>query len=114
MRARRLVAAVATVAAVVLAGCTSPLPPAPSPGAGPLRIGTLVPSTGLMSSVGPAEAAGISLAVKDVDDAGGVLGQPMTVVEGDAGLRREGGIDIQAGGAKIEGWHRRGSNSRIS
>jgi ABC-type branched-subunit amino acid transport system substrate-binding protein len=48
-------------------------------------IGTLVPKTGSLAHLGPAEAAGIALAVKEVNAAGGVLGQPLTTIDGDSG-----------------------------
>jgi branched-chain amino acid transport system substrate-binding protein len=87
---RRAVAAVVVAPALVfsaaLAGCTKP--PAPTTTAsstGPLVLGTLLPMTGGFAHVGPAEEAGLQLAVKDIDAAGGVLGQPVTVVDSDSG-----------------------------
>lgn len=52
---------------------------------GPLVIGTLLPLTGNLAFLGPPEVAGAKLAVNDVNAAGGVLGQPVQLVEGDSG-----------------------------
>ncbi|MGY2085101.1 ABC transporter substrate-binding protein [Blastococcus sp. SYSU DS0539] len=63
--------------------------PAPaSPGAtsdDPLVIGTLLPLTGNLAFLGPPEVAGARLAVQEINDAGGVLGQQVQLVEGDSG-----------------------------
>ncbi len=62
--------------------------PAPVTGAaagGPLVIGTLLPLTGNLAFLGPPEVAGAKLAVQDINAAGGVLGQPVQLVEGDSG-----------------------------
>jgi hypothetical protein len=52
---------------------------------GPLIIGTLLPLTGNLAFLGPPEVAGAKLALNDVNAAGGVLGQPAQLVEGDSG-----------------------------
>lgn len=84
-------AATALVLAVgLLAACSAPAPApagagADQPAATPLTIGTLVPSTGSLAHLGPPEAAGIALAIKQINAAGGVLGQPVSVIEGDSG-----------------------------
>ena len=69
-----------------------PLPPAPSAtstvvpsGDGVLRIGTLFPSTGVLSYLGGGQAAGVTLAVKEINDDGGVLGKPVEVLARDSG-----------------------------
>ena len=46
-------------------------------GDGTLKIGTLLPSTGSLAFLGPPEFAGVDLAVKDINEAGGVLGKPL-------------------------------------
>jgi len=51
----------------------------------PLVIGTLLPLTGNLAFLGPPEVAGARLAVQDINAAGGVLGQPVQLVEGDSG-----------------------------
>ncbi len=52
---------------------------------GTLTIGTLLPQTGSLASLGPPEFAGVSLAVKEINDAGGVLGKPVAKVDSDSG-----------------------------
>ncbi|MCZ2814668.1 ABC transporter substrate-binding protein [Modestobacter sp. VKM Ac-2984] len=51
----------------------------------PLVIGTLLPLTGNLAFLGPPEVAAAQLAVNEVNEAGGVLGQPVQLVEGDSG-----------------------------
>ena len=61
---------------------------APAPAAkgdGTLKIGTLLPQTGSLAFLGPPEFAGVDLAVKDVNDAGGVNGTPIEVTNSDSG-----------------------------
>ncbi len=92
----RLAAAVAAVAALslALAACapepkpvkTSPPPTVAAPsGDGILRIGTLFPTTGTASFIGPAQVAGVEVAVKEINLAGGVLGKPVEVLHRDSG-----------------------------
>jgi ABC-type branched-subunit amino acid transport system substrate-binding protein len=50
-----------------------------------LKIGTLLPLTGNLAFLGPPEVAGAKLAIQDINAAGGVLGQPVALVEGDSG-----------------------------
>jgi hypothetical protein len=52
---------------------------------GPLVIGTLLPLTGSLAFLGPPEVAGAKLAINDLNAAGGVLGAPVQLVEGDSG-----------------------------
>ncbi|SFD83530.1 ABC transporter substrate-binding protein [Blastococcus tunisiensis] len=62
--------------------------PAPAPAGAtgdPLVIGTLLPLTGNLAFLGPPEVAGAALAVQDINAAGGVLGQPVQLIEGDSG-----------------------------
>ena len=40
-----------------------------------LKIGTLLPQTGSLAFLGPPEFAGVDLAIKDINDAGGVIGK---------------------------------------
>jgi ABC-type branched-subunit amino acid transport system substrate-binding protein len=51
---------------------------------GGLIIGTLLPQTGSLAFLGPPEIAGVNLAIKDINDAGGVLGSPVTAVHADS------------------------------
>ena len=52
---------------------------------GTLTIGTILPQTGNLAFLGPPEFAGAELAIKDINDAGGVLGKPVAYIEGDSG-----------------------------
>jgi len=75
--------AVAAVAALALAACSSSTTPTTSGSTAPgydgpaLKIGTLLPQTGSLAFLGPPEIAGVDLAIKDINDAGGVLGKPV-------------------------------------
>jgi branched-chain amino acid transport system substrate-binding protein len=51
----------------------------------PLKIGTILPVTGTLAFLGPPEIAGVGLAVEHINEAGGVLGQDVTVEWGDSG-----------------------------
>ena len=62
-----------------------PAPVAPGATGGPLVIGTLLPLTGSLAFLGPPEVAGVQLAVQEINAAGGVLGAPVQLVEGDSG-----------------------------
>lgn len=64
--------------------------PQPDPAFGPkadgvLRLGTILPKTGSLAFLGPPEFAGVKLGVEEVNAAGGVLGKPVEVVDGDSG-----------------------------
>jgi branched-chain amino acid transport system substrate-binding protein len=54
-------------------------------GDGRLVVGALLPETGDLASVAPAESAGAEAAVDDINAAGGVLHHPVTLVEADSG-----------------------------
>ena len=62
-----------------------PAPVAPGATGEPLIVGTLLPLTGSLAFLGPPEVAGAKLAVQEINEAGGVLGQPVQLVEGDSG-----------------------------
>ncbi|SDX62706.1 amino acid/amide ABC transporter substrate-binding protein, HAAT family (TC 3.A.1.4.-) [Modestobacter sp. DSM 44400] len=62
-----------------------PAPAAPGTTGAPLVIGTLLPLTGNLAFLGPPEVAGSQLAIQDINAAGGVLGNPVQLVEGDSG-----------------------------
>jgi ABC-type branched-subunit amino acid transport system substrate-binding protein len=72
------------------AGTKTSKAPAPSSAAavkgdGVLKIGTLLPQTGSLAFLGPPEFAGVDLALKDINDAGGVNGKPVQKVDSDSG-----------------------------
>jgi ABC-type branched-subunit amino acid transport system substrate-binding protein len=54
-------------------------------GDGTLIIGSLLPQTGNLAFLGPPEFAGVELAIKEINDAGGVLDKPVEYIEGDSG-----------------------------
>jgi len=90
--------ALAGAAALLLAGCSSSSgTEAASSGEassgatgsceadGILKIGNILPQTGNLAFLGPPEFAGVELAVKEINDAGGVLGNDVEVFDGDSG-----------------------------
>ena len=89
--------AVGAVAALALAACggsdsddagsttATTSAAATAKGDGELKIGTLLPQTGSLAFLGPPEFAGVDLAIKDINAAGGVLGKPVTEVKSDSG-----------------------------
>jgi branched-chain amino acid transport system substrate-binding protein len=89
--------AVVGVASLALAACggdddddgdttggSSPSAPA-STGDGTLALGTLLPQTGSLAFLGPPEFAGVNLAVEEINAAGGVLGEQVTITHTDSG-----------------------------
>lgn len=63
-------------AAVPASETTSPVP---------LKLGSILPTTGTLAFLGPPEIAGVDLAVNEVNAAGGVLGQDITITHRDSG-----------------------------
>jgi len=59
--------------------------PAAAKGDGTLTLGTLLPQTGSLAFLGPPEFAGVDLAVKEINEAGGVLGKPVAKIHTDSG-----------------------------
>lgn len=52
---------------------------------GVLTFGSLLPQTGSLAFLGPPEFAGVDLAVEEINEAGGVLGEDVVHVKGDSG-----------------------------
>ena len=52
---------------------------------GTLKLGTILPQTGTLSFLGPPEFAGVDLAISEVNEAGGVLGEQVEVFNADSG-----------------------------
>ena len=52
---------------------------------GTLTIGTLLPQTGSLAFLGPPEFAGVDLAIKEINEAGGVLDKEVAKVDSDSG-----------------------------
>jgi branched-chain amino acid transport system substrate-binding protein len=59
--------------------------PAAVGGDGVFKVGTLLPQTGSLAFLGPPEFAGVDLAVKEINAAGGVLGKDVVVSDTDSG-----------------------------
>jgi branched-chain amino acid transport system substrate-binding protein len=59
--------------------------PSGQPSTDPLKIGSLLPETGSLAFLGPPEFAGVNVAVKEVNAAGGVLDKDVTHLQGDSG-----------------------------
>jgi branched-chain amino acid transport system substrate-binding protein len=55
------------------------------PSTAPLKIGTVLPETGSLNFLGPPQFAAVSVAVKEINAAGGVLGNPVVNIRGDSG-----------------------------
>ena len=84
-------AALAGAVALALAACSGGGDAEPDDeGAGggesdtPLVIGSLLPQTGSLAFLGPPEIAGVDLAIAEINDAGGVLGQDVEIVHTDS------------------------------
>jgi ABC-type branched-subunit amino acid transport system substrate-binding protein len=60
---------------------------------GKLKIGALLPMSGEMADFGPAAKTGIDLAIDQINQTGGVLGGPVTVVVADDQSTPQGGVD---------------------
>jgi branched-chain amino acid transport system substrate-binding protein len=72
-------------AAATQSAAPAAVPPSTGSTETPLKIGSLLPTTGSLAFLGPPEIAGVNLGVKEVNDAGGVLGKPIEVVHRDSG-----------------------------
>ena len=68
-------AAGSSSASASASGSSAPL--TTNTGDGVLTIGTLLPQTGNLAFLGPPEFAGVDLAIKEINEAGGVLGKPV-------------------------------------
>lgn len=61
------------------------VPPSTTTTDTPLKLGSLLPTTGNLAYLGPPEIAGVNLGVQEVNEAGGVLGKPVEVIHRDSG-----------------------------
>lgn len=82
---------VAGAAAVGLAGRASR---AAAPIAAPIKVGVCGPFTGGLAAVGAGMRDGARLAAAEVNEAGGVLGRPLSLLERDDEARNEAGVKI--------------------
>ena len=69
----------------------------------PLKIGVLVAFTGDLSDFGPAHENAARLAAKQINEAGGVLGQPIEIVTGDTGTDPTQGVQEARRLVEVEG-----------
>ena len=83
-------AALAGATALVLTACGSSddagddSTESAAPSADALIIGTLLPQTGSLAYLGPPEIAGVGLAIKEINEAGGVLGKDVVQEDADS------------------------------
>lgn len=72
-------AAIGAVASLALAGCATE-----GGSDQQLHIGTVLPLTGSLAFLGPPEVAGVDLAIQEINEAGGVLGNDVKVTHEDS------------------------------
>ena len=70
-----------------------------------LRIGALVPTTGDLQVYGETSLNGIRLAVKEINEAGGVLGHSIELRTGDTQTSPQAGVDAAQRMATVDGVH---------
>lgn len=58
------------------------------------KIGAIMPLTGALQAYGETSAKGAQLAAKEINAAGGVLGQPLEIKIGDAQTLPQAGVDV--------------------
>jgi ABC-type branched-subunit amino acid transport system substrate-binding protein len=97
-RAVRRTATIAATAAVMIVGGT-----AVQADDGPLKLGALMPMTGDLQAYGQTSLNGIELAAKEINEAGGVLGQNMEIELGDTQTNPQSGIDAAKQLVSIDG-----------
>ncbi len=104
VKPRRILGASLVVAALLASACSGDDSPAAPPSTdlvvptipdrgnvdGVLKIGYLLPTSGDAANVGPPMISGIEMAIRDINAAGGVNGQPVSLVGGRRRLRRVG------------------------
>jgi branched-chain amino acid transport system substrate-binding protein len=84
--------AAATPAATPATPAVTPVATPAAGTAGALRIGILVPFTGDLSNFGPAFFNAAELAVDEINQGGGVLGQPVQLVRADTATSPQQGV----------------------
>jgi branched-chain amino acid transport system substrate-binding protein len=67
------------------------------------RVGALIPLTGGLQAYGEGSLNGIRLAVKEINEAGGVLGGPLELVVGDTQTRAQPAIDAAMRLVSVDG-----------
>ena len=71
----------------------------------PLKLGFLADYSGAIAEFGPAIETGVRLAIKHLNDAGGVLGRPVELYIGDTGLDPTRAVEEARRLVEIEGVH---------
>jgi len=70
----------------------------------PLKLGYLLPETGQLAFLGPPMISGVQLAIQEINEAGGVLGNPVELLSGDeagdAGRAAEEATRLLAAGVR--------------
>lgn len=100
-RAGGRLAAGAAAVALALLGSTS----ATADEGGELRIGALMPMTGDLQSYGETSLNGTRLAVKHINEHGGVHGEDAEVVSGDTQTAPQAGVDAAQQLVNVDGAH---------
>lgn len=77
--------AASSAAATAAKGDPGAVPKAKKVSDKPLKLGSLLPTTGTLAFLGPPEIAGVNLGIKEINAAGGVLGKPVSAVHRDSG-----------------------------
>ena len=77
----------------------------PDAASDPLKIAFLADYSGAIAEFGPAIETGVRLAVKHLNDAGGVFGQDVQVVTGDTGLDSTRAVEEARRLIEVEGAH---------
>lgn len=77
--------AIAATSAMVLSSCAAPSFDAKNCKDAALAIGSLLPTTGNLAFLGAPEIAGVDLAIKEINEAGGVAGKCVSVSHKDSG-----------------------------
>ncbi len=71
----------------------------------PLKIGALMPMTGDLQAYGEADLTGVQFAVKQINAAGGVNGEPVEVVIADTQTKPQAGVDAAQKLINVDGVH---------
>ncbi|MGH2560539.1 MAG: ABC transporter substrate-binding protein [Thermomicrobiales bacterium] len=71
----------------------------------PLKLGVLLPFTGDLSDFGPPMFNAAELAVSEINEAGGVNGQPIEIVQGDSATAPQQSVEEARRLIEIEGAH---------
>src|SRR5699024_8846493 len=70
-----------------------------------LRIGAVMPLTGALQAYGETSVKGIKLAVEEINEAGGVLGEPIELEVADAQTKPQAGVEAANKLVNIDGVH---------